>query len=75
MIGSTSCSIDVALLLVDALEELVLVLLRRLNLAVLADGLLELAINLKLGKCNFLVSTVSNVENAAVIFIGIASPH
>ena len=69
-----SDGVNVSLLVIDLLKELILVELGRDDSAVLSDGLLEFAVNLELSEGCLLVSTVSKVENAAVILIGIALP-
>lgn len=70
-----SNTVYVSLLVVNVLEELLLVSLRRGNSAVLGDGLLKLTVNLKLSEGDFLVGTVRQIEDATIVLVGVALPH
>jgi hypothetical protein len=73
--GLRSDTVDVSLFVVDLLKEFFLEGLNRRDGAMLSNGFLKLAINLQLSKGNFLVSAVSEVEDASIIFVGVALPH
>ena len=70
-----SSMIDLALLLVDAITELILELLRRLHYTVLINGIFKLTVDFHLSECYLIVRAVSDVENAAFILAPKTSPH
>jgi hypothetical protein len=70
-----SNTIDALLLVIDILEELILVGLGGSDGAVLGNGVLELAVNLELSEGDLLVGAVSQVEDAAIVFITVTCPQ
>lgn len=71
----SSYRVDLALLLVDTVEELILMGASRDGLTMLSDGSLELAVNLELSEGNLLISSVSDVEDATIVLVRVAEPE
>ena len=70
-----SNTIDALLLVIDILEELILVGLGGSDGAVLGNCVLELAVDLELSEGDLLVGAVSQVEDAAIVFITVTLPQ
>ena len=70
-----SHTVDALLLVIDILEELILVGLGGSDCAVLGNRVLEFAVDFQLSEGDLLVGAVSQVEDAAVVFIVVALPQ